>query len=54
MSDYHRKACEMLSHYLRTAWEAAGLQWDADNDAEVADLVKAILIAADAQARGAQ
>lgn len=36
----------MLTHYIRTGWEAAGLGWDSDNTAEMeatADLVVAVV-----------
>ena len=33
------EAARLLKHYLRTAWRAAGLKWDSDNDAEVDGLV---------------
>lgn len=48
------KAEEMLTRYLKQAWEAAGLTWTDDNDAEVGEIVSLITEAAAdaAQARG--
>ena len=37
------RAITNLIWYIEHAWEAAGLHWDSDNDAEVADIVDAIL-----------
>lgn len=45
MNEYDGKigtATHLLSHYLRTAWEAAGLRWDSDNDSEVQQIIEAI------------
>lgn len=28
-------ATTLLTYYMKTAWEAAGLSWDSDNDSEV-------------------
>lgn len=39
-------AVSTLSHYLRTAFEAAGLRWDSDNQAEVEGIVDSIIDAA--------
>jgi hypothetical protein len=40
-------AKRVLVHYIRTAWEAAGLKWDNwDNTSEVEDVVQAIFDAA--------
>lgn len=48
MDEAKRRAANLLGHYLRTAWVAAGRQWNEDNDAEVdiivdrfADMVRA-------------
>jgi hypothetical protein len=35
-------ATDLLTYYLRTAWEAAGLSWDRDNDTEVGAIIEAI------------
>lgn len=43
------RAIAVLIHYFRTAFEAAGLGWTADNETEVRDIVENILRAADAQ-----
>lgn len=32
-------AKQSLRYYLRKAWEAAGLEWGSDNDAEVDNIV---------------
>jgi hypothetical protein len=42
-------ATHLLIHYMRTAWEAAGLNWDSDNDSEVEQLVEAIVNASKPQ-----
>lgn len=38
-----QKAVENLQFYIKTAWEASGLQWTDDNDREVEAIVDAIL-----------
>ena len=38
-------ATDLLTYYLRTAWEAAGLSWDRDNDTEVGAIIEAIAAA---------
>ncbi len=44
MSEAHKQAAtQTLSHYLRILFEQAGLQWDADNDAEIRALVDDII-----------
>ena len=35
-------ATDLLTYYLRTAWEAAGLSWDRDNDTEIGAIIEAI------------
>ena len=45
-----RQAATLLAFYLRQAYEAGGLTWTNDNELEVAEIVDAILDAADAQA----
>ena len=46
-SDQKRaEAKRLLAHYLRTVWERAGLKWDADNQAEVEDIVDLLIEAA--------
>jgi hypothetical protein len=42
-ADYARR---VLTHYLRTAFEAAGLEWDSDNTAEVHAIVDSLVEAA--------
>lgn len=32
----------LLIHYIRLAWEAAGLHWDSDNEAEVGAIIDCI------------
>lgn len=39
-------AHKLLTHYLRTVWEAAGLKWDGDNYAEAEEIVDLIIDAA--------
>jgi hypothetical protein len=29
------RAADLLIHYMRTAWEAAGLHWEPDNSTEI-------------------
>lgn len=41
-----KSAQQTLTHYLRTAFEAAGLRWDSDNQAEVEGIVDSIIEAA--------
>jgi hypothetical protein len=36
------RAADLLTHYLRTAFEGAGLKWDSDNSYEVDQLVDAL------------
>jgi hypothetical protein len=33
----------LLSHYLKTVFLAAGLNWNSDNDAETKSLIEAIV-----------
>lgn len=33
------EAKRVLNHYIRKAWEASGLRWDSDNEAEVDGIV---------------
>lgn len=42
-------AIHLLSFYLQQVYRAAGLHWTSDNDAEIEDLVDAILAASAAQ-----
>lgn len=37
------RAERLLRHYLKLAWEKAGLRWDGDNDAEVRELVELLM-----------
>lgn len=46
-------ATELLTHYLRTVWEAAALVWLPDNDAEVESIVNALAGVADEAANEA-
>ena len=34
------KASDNLVHYFKTAFEASGLRWDSDNEAEVREIVE--------------
>lgn len=45
MSD-KQTATRLLTHYLRLSAQRAGVQWDSDNDAEVASIVDALITAA--------
>jgi len=48
MSDYYlheRTAVRLLTHYLRQASQKAGLVWDGDNNAEIAEIVDEIILA---------
>jgi hypothetical protein len=44
------EATRILAHYMRLAIEAAGLRWDSDNDAEMRQMVEAIVAAAKLEA----
>lgn len=41
-----KRAVRLLTYYLKSTRVAAGLSWDEDNDAEVDEIVSAILDAA--------
>ena len=43
------KAKELLQHYFRVVAEEAGVNWDSDNNSEVADIIDYILAAVDAK-----
>lgn len=43
MSASKTRAKRLLVHYVRVAFEKAGAQWDADNQAEVEELVDALV-----------
>lgn len=45
MSAPSDRAEQLLRYYLRTVWEAAGMSWDEDNDAEVGGIVDALCAA---------
>lgn len=36
------RADELLTYYLRTAWEATGLGWTSDNQAEASGIIDAL------------
>jgi hypothetical protein len=38
-----QKAVSLLTHYFQTAFKAAGLKWDSDNDMEMEQIVDEIL-----------
>jgi hypothetical protein len=40
--DARFRAIDLLTHYFRTVFEAAGLSWDADHASEVEELVDAL------------
>lgn len=42
MSRGKDKVAELLAFYMRRAWEAAGLGWDSDNEAEIYELAETI------------
>ena len=50
MSD-RQTATRLLTHYLRLSAQRAGVQWDSDNDAEVAAIVDALITASVRQAQ---
>ena len=37
------KISQLLIHYMRHAWEKAGLKWTNDNDSEMREIVKLII-----------
>lgn len=37
-------AKRILNYYIRKAWEAAGLRWDSDNEAEINAIVDEIVV----------
>jgi hypothetical protein len=43
------RAKRLLRHYIRMVWQAAGLVWDSDNDAEVDDIVDCLIAASVAE-----
>lgn len=43
-------AIRLLTHYMRTVFEANGLKWDGDNEAELTALVDALTATAVAAA----
>ena len=48
------RAEDLLVFYIRHVWEAAGLRWQGDNEAEVRSVVDAVLAAAGQQVREAE
>ncbi len=46
-----RRVESLLTHYFRTAFEAAGLRWDSDHASEIGQLADAIEMAARDAAR---
>lgn len=49
--DYAENAKSTFRHYFQTAFKAAGLKWDSDNDAEINDAVDMLLAAASERVR---
>lgn len=47
---YMRDAHQLLTHYFRTAFEGANLDWDSDYEDEIAEAVDHIVKAAAAEA----
>lgn len=45
------RAEHLLTHYMRTAFTAAGLNWNEDNDAEIGNIVDALGEMAEAASR---
>lgn len=46
MSKYDGRAGtaeDLLVYYLRTLFQASGLNWDSDNDTEIRELIQAIV-----------
>lgn len=41
-----RQAVGTLSHYFRTVFEAAGIKWNGDNEAEIESIVDNLIEAA--------
>ena len=41
--DKAENAKKILCYYMRKAWEASGLKWDSDNDAEAAGIIDDIV-----------
>lgn len=37
-----QRAADLLAHYFRTAFEAAGIRWDGDHASEIEEAVEAI------------
>lgn len=50
-SQYQRTAADLLAHYFRTAFEAAGLEWGGDNAAEMEEIAYQLAAAAREQAK---
>lgn len=44
--DEAQRAKRLLTHYLRNLVQLSGNRWDSDNDAEVEDIIDAIIEAA--------
>lgn len=42
-SNPSERAKALLIHYFKTLFEAQGLQWNEDNESEIADIIDAIL-----------
>jgi hypothetical protein len=40
--DSTEKLAELLGHYMRRVWLAAGLPWDSGNDAEMATIARLV------------
>lgn len=36
------EAAALLVHYFQTVWQAAGLKWDSDNEAEVQAIIESL------------
>lgn len=52
--DYKRQAAVILAHYLKTAFNSAGLPWTSDNQAEIETVVDFITLAAQQEIQRAQ
>ena len=44
--DHEKEAKELLTYYLRKVWEKAGLNWNADNQAEAEGIADHLIEAA--------
>lgn len=50
LSHSQTEAANLLTHYFRTAFEAAGLEWDGDNTVEMEEIIHQLAAVAREQA----